>query len=141
MQYLTLTLFITLLLIGCSTDIQQTNNTKITTEIKDDPYISISNERFNEIENLLDSCKQNLSNLKGCTKEELVKFYIQSYSDETINKWIDWAYKKMKSFEDSSPTEEQDVEFKKLLDLPRNKNNMLKFMMVMKTEQIQIVGY
>ena len=134
MQYLTVILLITSLLISCSTDIQETNNTKIPSEIKDDPYISISNERFNEIENLLDSCKWNLSNLKGCTKEELVKFYIQSYSDEIINKWIDWAYKKMKSFEDSSPTEEQDLQFKKILDLPRNKNNMLKFMMVMTNE-------
>lgn len=45
--------------------------------------------------------------IEGYSKAELVAFYIQSYSDETIATWVDFAYKKMHRFEESKPSEEQ----------------------------------
>lgn len=106
-------------------------------------YVILSTEKYNEID-----AKQDLQNgdpitIKGYTKEELVAFYIQKYSKskEIISSWVDFAFKKMHSFEESKPTAQQDIEFRKILDLPRTSENAYYFMMLMTVEQIKTVGY
>ena len=79
--------------------------------------------------------------IEGFSKSELVAFYIQSYSDKTISTWVEFAYNKMSKFESIKPSAEQDIEFKKIIGLPRNAENMYKFMMIMTEEQIESVGY
>ena len=105
-------------------------------------YVVISNEKFAEIE-----AKMNLQEdwnpiiIEGFSKSELVAFYIQSYSEEIISTWADFAYKKMHRFEEAKPSEDQETAFKKILELPRSAENMHRFMMLMTTKQIETVGY
>lgn len=79
--------------------------------------------------------------LKGFNKKELATFYMQSYNDEIISTWVDFAYKKMKRFKLIVENSEQDKNFNKLIKLPRNFDNSFRFMMLMTKEQIRTVGY
>ncbi|MDG1332324.1 MAG: hypothetical protein P8P74_08330 [Crocinitomicaceae bacterium] len=113
-------------------------------EIKEpeNAYTVLSEEKFKEIEAKVHLQEDwNPIRVEGYSKAELVAFYIQSYSDETVSTWVDFAYKKMNRFTESKPTAEQNAEFKKLMILERTKENMHKFMMLMTTEQIETVGY
>lgn len=105
-------------------------------------YVVLSEETFKEIETKVHQQEDwNPIRIEGYSKSQLVSFYIQSYSDETVKTWADMAYKKMHRFEDANPTEKQESDFKKLMELPRTRENMHKFMMLMTTEQIETVGY
>ena len=105
-------------------------------------YVVLSTEKFAEIEakmNLQDDW--NPIRIEGYSKAELVAFYIQSYSDETIAIWADFAYKKIHSFEDTVPSDDQKITLKKILELPKTAENAHRFMMNMTIEQIEAVGY
>ena len=122
---------------GCAT---QPENKELI--IPGNSYTVISDEKFAEIEaNVFLQEDWSPIILEGYPKAELVAFYIQSYSDETIATWADFAYKKMHRFEESTPSSEQEIAFKELLDLPRSAENAHQFMMLMTTSQIETVGY
>ena len=79
--------------------------------------------------------------IEGYPKNELVAFYIQSYEDSTILTWVDFAYNKIHSFEKLKPDSHQERKMQKSKLLPRTKENMHGFMMIMTTEQIEAIGY
>lgn len=107
-----------------------------------DEYVILSPEQYKVIEDKMFKQEDWIPILiEGHTKAELVAFYVQSYSENTIATWVDKAYEKMHKYQTSKPSEEQDVEFKKILDLPRTAKNMHGFMMIMTAEQIETVGY
>lgn len=126
------------------TAVVQENTTVFQEEINTDydgsQYIILTDEKFKEIESKMELQDDwNPIIIKGYSKAELVAFYVQTYSDETIATWVDFAYKKILNFENISP--EQDAAFQKVLGLPRSKENAHRFMMLMTTEQIETVGY
>ena len=105
-------------------------------------FVPLTKERFTEIEKLneeQDWCPPIL--IKGVERNELIAFYIKSYSDETISSWVDWAFKKMNSFKESIPSAEQVIEFEKIMKLPRNRENTFLFMSEMTDVQFETVGY
>ncbi len=105
-------------------------------------YLELTDAKFKEIE--AEMYKQddwNPIRIEGYSKEELVAFYIKSYGDESISNWMEFAYKKMHRFEESKPTQEQEKEFKRLMELEHNRENTFYFMMHMTPEQIETVGY
>ncbi len=107
-----------------------------------DEYVILSPEQYKVIEDKMFKQEDWIPILiEGHTKAELVAFYVQSYSENTIATWVDKAYEKMHKYQTSKPSEEQDAEFKKILDLPRTAKNMHGFMMIMTAEQIETVGY
>lgn len=109
-------------------------------ELKSIGYQSINTEKFEEIQKAVyDQDDWNPIVLVGYSKSELVAFYTQKYDDDSIKDWIDWAYEKMEDY--SPPSADQDIEFRKILDLPRTRENMYYFMMIMTIDQISTVGY
>ena len=78
---------------------------------------------------------------KAIRKNELVAFYIQSYDESTILTWVDFAYNKIQSLEKLKPDSHQERKMQKSKLLPRTKENMHGFMMLMTTDQIEAVGY
>ena len=121
----------------------QSFSQETTTSIqKESKYIILTPEKFSAIK--VDMEKQNDGSpilLKGYPKNELVAFYIQSYTDSTILTWLDFAYNKIHSFENTKPDAHQERKMQKSKLLPRTKENMHQFMMLMTTEQIQAVGF
>jgi len=79
--------------------------------------------------------------IEGYPKNELVAFYIQSYDESTILTWVDFAYNKIHSFDKIKPDPHQERKMQKSKLLPRTKENMHGFMMIMTTEQIEAIGY
>lgn len=105
-------------------------------------YIVLSPEQYKVIEDKMYKQEDWIPILiEGHSKAELVAFYVQSYSENTVATWVDKAYEKMHKYQTSKPSAEQDAEFKKMLDLPRTAKNMHGFMMIMTAEQIETVGY
>ena len=117
----------------------QETKTSIQKEVK---YIILSPEKFSAIK--VEMEKQNDWSpilIKGYPKNELVAFYIQSYTDSTILTWVDFAYNKIHSFEKSKPDSHQERKMQKSKLLPRTRENMHGFMMLMTTDQIEAVGF
>ncbi len=105
-------------------------------------YIVLSAEKYKEIEEKMFEMDDWIPiAIEGYSKAELVAFYIQSYSEESISTWVDFAYKKMKNSPNVKPTAQQEPEFQKILKLPRGPENTHKFMMLMTRDQIEYVGY
>ena len=61
--------------------------------------------------------------------------------DETTATWVDFAYKKIHSFDYTKPDSHQERKLQKSKLLPRTKENMHAFMMLLTTEQIEAIGY
>ena len=109
---------------------------------KEGKYVILSSEKFVEIKAEME--KQDDWSpilIEGYPKNELVAFYIQSYADSTILTWVDFAYNKIHSFENTKPDAHQERKMQKSKLLPRTKENMHGFMMLMTTEQIEAVGF
>jgi hypothetical protein len=109
---------------------------------KEGRYVILSPEKFAEIKAEME--KQDDWSpilIEGFPKNELVAFYIQSYADSTILTWVDYAYNKIHSSENTKPDAHQERKMQKSKLLPRTKENMHGFMMIMTTEQIEVVGF
>jgi len=109
---------------------------------KEGKYVFLSPEKFAEIKTEME--KQDDWSpilIEGYPKNELVAFYIQSYADSTILTWVDYAYNKIHSSENTKPDAHQERKMQKSKLLPRTKENMHGFMMLMTTEQIEAVGF
>ena len=109
---------------------------------KEGKYVFLSPEKFAEIKTEME--KQDDWSpilIEGYPKNELVAFYIQSYADSTILTWVDFAYNKIHSFDKIKPNPHQERKMQKSKLLPRTKENMHGFMMLMTTEQIEAVGF
>jgi len=115
---------------------------EVQTSQQEEKYHVLSDKKFKEIEaKVYEQDDWSPIILEGYSKSELVCFYIQSYSDETISTWADWAYKKIHNFEQSKPTSQQERTFQRIKTLPRTRENVYEFMMEMTTVQIETVGY
>jgi hypothetical protein len=113
-----------------------------TTLQKEGKYVILSPEKFTKIKAEME--KQDDWSpilIDGYSKNELVAFYIQSYADSTILTWVDFAYNKIHSFDKIKPDPHQERKMQKSKLLPRTKENMHGFMMLMTTEQIEAVGF
>ena len=109
---------------------------------KEGKYVILSSEKFTEIKAEME--KQDDWSpilIEGYPKNELVAFYIQSYDESTILTWVDFAYNKIHSFDKIKPDPHQERKMQKSKLLPRTKENMHGFMMIMTTEQIEAIGY
>jgi len=137
------TILLSLFLIGASALFSnQVIAQETSPTIEQESYRVLSEEKFKEIEAKVyaqDDWSPII--LEGYSKSELVCFYIQSYSDDTIATWVDWAHKKIHNFEESKPTSHQERKFQKIKTLPRTRENVYDFMMEMTTVQIETVGY
>ncbi len=115
---------------------------KETTTLEKTTYTPLNEERFNQIEDLANELEVLIPiKIQNVPREELIKFYIQSYNDRIISTWMDFAYKKMTKFNLITINSIQDKTFKKLMQLEQNKANMFLFMTKMTNEQIATVGY
>ena len=109
---------------------------------KEGKYVILSTEKFSAIK--VEMEKQDDWSpilIEGFPKNELVAFYIQSYEDSTILTWVDYAYNKIHSSENTKPDAHQERKMQKSKLLPRTKENMHAFMMLLTTEQIEAIGY
>ena len=109
---------------------------------KEGKYVILSPEKFTKIKAEME--KQDDWSpilIDGYSKNELVAFYIQSYADSTILTWVDYAYNKIHSSENTKPDAHQERKMQKSKLLPRTKENMHEFMMLMSIEQIEAIGY
>lgn len=105
-------------------------------------YSALSEHRFNQIEDLLNQQAIYIPIIiKDVPRDELIKFYIQSYDDETISKWTNNAYKKMLSNKLIEIGSAQDKKLKSLMKTEQTKDNMYQFMQLLTDEQIMSVGY
>ena len=105
-------------------------------------YVFLSPEKFAEIKTEME--KQDDWSpilIQGYPKNELVAFYIQSYDESTILTWVDYAYNKVHSFDKTKPDSHQERKMQKSKLLPRTKENMHGFMMLLTIEQIEAMGY
>lgn len=105
-------------------------------------YVVLTPEKFAEIkaENEKEEDRSPIL-IEGYPKNELVAFYIQSYDESTILTWVDYAYNKVHSFDKTKPDSHQERKMQKSKLLPRTKENMHRFMMLLTIEQIQAIGY
>jgi hypothetical protein len=109
---------------------------------KEGRYIILSPEKFAAIKAEME--KQDDWSpilIEGFPKNELVAFYIQSYDDSTILTWVDYAYNNIHGSENTKPDAHQERKMQKSKLLPRTKENMHRFMMLLTIEQIQAIGY
>ncbi len=105
-------------------------------------YTPLTEERFNQIEDLLaKQIELNPIIIKDVPRGELIKFYIKSYNDDIVSTWMDFAYKKMTKAKAIEIDSIQDKSLKEIMKLKQNRANMFKFMSAMTNEQITIVGY
>lgn len=119
----------------------QVDNQEKTT-LEKTTYTPLTEERFNQIEDHANELEDLIPiNIQNVPREELIKFYIQSYNDRIISTWMDFAYKKMTKLNLLTKDSTQDKTFKKLMQLEQNKANMFLFMTKMTNEQIAAVGY
>ena len=116
----------------------QTNNK---TEQKEGGYIILSTEKYAEIEAEMDKQDDWAPILiEGFPKNELVAFYVQSYKESIILSWVDYAYKKIHTYEISKPEPQQERKLQKSKTLPRTRENMHGFMMLLTIKQIEVIG-
>ncbi len=114
----------------------QNNDDKTTT------YTPLSQERFNQLEDLTNQTKgYSPIRIQEATREEIITFYIQGCSDDFVNKWMSFAYKKMTLANLITEGSKQDKHFKSLLAGAQTRVNMYQFMAAMSVEQIEAVGY
>ena len=105
-------------------------------------YVVLSEAEFKAIEADLEQQQDYIPILiEGYSKAELVAFYIQSYNEDILATWVDFAFEKIQNFEAVKPSAEQKEQLSAILKLPRNAENSFQFMMLMTTEQIETVGY
>lgn len=110
--------------------------------LSQEKYTPLTDERFNQIEDLANQMEDLIPiRIKDVPRDELIKFYIQSYNDKIINTWMDFAYKKMTKFNLVELGSLQDKTFKTLMESEQNRANMFKFMSTMTDKQIETVGY
>ena len=109
---------------------------------KEGVYVILSSEKFAAIKAEMEKqADWSPILIEGFPKNELVAFYIQSYEDSTILSWVDLAYKKIHSFENTKPEAHQERKMQKSKLLPRTRENMHAFMMLLTTEQIEVIGF
>ena len=109
---------------------------------KEGRYVILSPEKFAAIKAEME--KQDDWSpilLEGYPKNELVAFYIQSYDESTILTWVDFAYNKIHSFDKIKLDPHQERKMQKSKLLPRTKENMHGFMMLLTVDQIETIGY
>ena len=105
-------------------------------------YVVLTPEKFAEIKAEMEKQDDWTPILiEGFPKNELVAFYIQSYDESTILTWVDYAYNKVHSFDKTKPDSHQERKMQKSKLLPRTKENMHGFMMLLTIEQIEAIGY
>lgn len=110
--------------------------------LSQEKYTPLTDERFNQIEDLANQMEDIIPiRIQNEPREDLIKFYIQSYSDGIVNTWMGFAYKKMTKFNLIKSGSKQDELFKSLLKKEQNRANMYLFMTAMTNEQIETVGY
>jgi len=139
-NYLTLSLLFTLFLFTSKATFAQKKNNNA----ESSSYLKLSDEKFKEIETKVYEMEGVIPVpilLEGYSRRELVAFYIQSYSDNILETWMDFAFNKMHKFAESKPTEEQDKLFKEIMAKGNSRENCFNFMMHMTKEQIKVVGY
>ncbi|MCT4580321.1 MAG: hypothetical protein N4A35_02805 [Flavobacteriales bacterium] len=110
--------------------------------LSQEKYVPLTEERFNQIEDIANAMEDLIPiRIKDVPREELIKFYIQSYSDAIVSSWMDFAYKKMTKFDLIKVNSKQDKTFKELMHAEQNRANMFLFMSAMTDQQIETVGY
>ena len=105
-------------------------------------YVVLTPEKFAEIKAEME--KQDDWSpilIQGYPKNELVAFYIQSYDESTILTWVDYAYNNIHGSENTKSDAHQERKMQKSKLLPRTKENMHAFMMLLTTEQIEVIGF
>lgn len=126
--------------VGISYSAQNTSPNQVT--VSNESYIPLTEERFNQIEDLLNQKADfNPISIKDVPRNELIKFYIKSYNDEIVSTWMNFAYKKMMKAKVIEVGSTQDKSLKKIMELKQNRANMFEFMSTMTNEQITAVGY
>ena len=111
--------------------------------IKDtENYIPLTEERFNEIHDLLVKFPElNPILIEQVPREERIKFYLKSYNDGIISTYMDFAYKRMVKLDQLVLGSNQEKRFLELMKLEQNRANAFQFMTIMTDEQITAVGF
>ncbi len=77
----------------------------------------------------------------GLSKDDIIKFTIQTYPQKYIDTYMALVIKKLKNFPKVLPTNEQEKAWQKHLTGPQTRQSVYEFMMLMTKEQILTVGY
>ena len=134
-------IFITVLAFTIIPNLSFSQETKTNLQ-KDGVYVILSSEKFAAIKAEMEKqADWSPILIEGFPKNELVAFYIQSYDESTILTWVDYAYNKVHSFDKTKPDSHQERKMQKSKLLPRTKENMHGFMMLLTIEQIEAIGY
>jgi hypothetical protein len=110
-------------------------------EPADDAYEPLSRARFEEIEALMAKREVSPIELAEIARVERIKFHIDSYTDEMVERYPAFAFEKMDRFEESRVSEAQRPRFEVLVAAPHTRANMFAMMTIMSDRQIQVVGY
>lgn len=105
-------------------------------------YTSLTEERFNQIEDLLSEQPELIPiKIEEVPRGELIKFYIKSYNDDIVSTWMEFALKKMKNAKVIDLESKQYKALKSYMTLERNRANMFQFMSSLTNEQITAIGF
>lgn len=119
----------------------QVNNNETKT-LEQTTYTPLTEERYNKIEDLANEMEILIPiRIENEPREDLIKFYIQTYNDKIVSSWMDFAYKKMTKFNLIESGSVQDDTFKSLMKKEQNRANLFLFMSAMTDNQIETVGF
>jgi hypothetical protein len=105
-------------------------------------YVPLTEQRFNEIEDLLSKRKDDTPILiKEVPREELIKFYISFCNDYLVSEYMDNAYKRLTKANQIEIGSSQDKSLKRLMNSEQNRSNIFKFLTILNDKQIELIGY
>ncbi len=105
-------------------------------------YVPLTEQRSNEIEDLLNKQGDDIPILiKEVPREELIKFYIGFCNDYLVSEYMGNAYKKLNKVNQIEIGSSQDKSLKKLMNSEQNRSNIFKFLTILNDKQIELIGY
>lgn len=78
---------------------------------------------------------------ESLSKDDIIKFTIQTYPQKYVNGYVQRAYAKIKKFPHTLPTPAQEQAMQKFLHMPPTHQVMYDFMQLLTKEQILTIGY
>lgn len=75
------------------------------------------------------------------SKDDLIKYTIQTYPQKFVDNYMKMAFAKIKKFHHTLPTPAQEQALQKYLQVPPTRQVMYDFMQLLTKEQILTIGY
>ncbi len=125
-------------LIACSTFVTYGQNINV----EQSQYTSLTQEQFNFIED--EFVKKNVKSpilLEEIPRDELLKFYVESYVGNDTDNWAKKAYLRLEKQNLIKKGSNQDKKVLSLLEEKQSKSIIFNFLSVLTNKQILGIGY